>query len=466
VDTLAVWFFGAFRKTQDTTEWLVVPIIVGFSLVIGFLNAVFLGIGISTFVFVAAFFRVGIVKFHATGKDIRSRIERSMSQSVFLNENGDQIQVLVLQNYLFFGNAGKLCNYIATMFEEVEENEVDFSVPPMPKVVVIDFSLITGLDTSTVDIFSDIKETCVSNDCKIYLTGLSTRMRKSLALGGVKPESNLPRKQRSVRLFQDMDSGLGKAEDYIIMLEGSLIGRSLDAIRFQDQACMSGFRFSLKQIDELHCHKFAESLIDLEPFVDPLQLNAGEILFACDGGIVTDEERGLFFIESGMLKISRDSSLSLTLNRTRSYGHLGSLGAGAQGTLGHQHARIGSFARKAAQTKEHGTDNLRLARIGPGWVVGTLENASGSRSPGVFTAVTRCSLHRLPFSRLQELEETNPILVLQLYKMLSHLMARKQEITTEHLSTLHTIMSSPAYSKPPSIRSSLGSLSKGSQGLG
>ena len=53
VDTLAVWFFGAFHKTQDIAEWIAVPLIAGF------LNAVFLCVGISMFVFVASFFRVG-----------------------------------------------------------------------------------------------------------------------------------------------------------------------------------------------------------------------------------------------------------------------------------------------------------------------------------------------------------------------------------------------------------------------
>lgn len=88
-------------------------------------------------------------------------------------------------------------------------------------------------------------------------------------------------------------------------------------------------------------------------------------------------------------------------------------------------------------------------------VIGTLENFSGVRSPGVFTALTRCRLHLLPFSKLQDLEERDPILILRLYKMLSHLMARKEEITAEHLSTLHTIISSPAHSKPLSSRSRL-----------
>ena len=100
VDTLVVWFVGAYRKTQDLMEWLVVPIIVVFSLWIGFLKAILLGLALSTFVFVAAFFRVGVVKFSATGMEIRSRIERTLAQSTWLDGHGDFIQILVLQNYL------------------------------------------------------------------------------------------------------------------------------------------------------------------------------------------------------------------------------------------------------------------------------------------------------------------------------------------------------------------------------
>jgi len=37
---------------------------------------------------------------------------------------------------------------------------------------------------------------------------------------------------------------------------------------------------------------------------------------------------------------------------------------------------------------------------------------------------------------------------IKLYKLMSYLMARKEEITIDHLSTLHAIMSAPAHSKP------------------
>ena len=59
-----------------------------------------------------------------------------------------------------------------------------------------------------------------------------------------------------------------------------------------------------------------------------------------------------------------------------------------------------------------------------------------------------CRLHHLPFRTLEDLEMTRPDLILKLYKMLSYLMARKDEISAWHLSTLHAIMSSPPHSKP------------------
>ena len=120
-------------------EWLVVPVIVVFAFGIGLLQAVLLGIAISTFLFVAAFFRSGVVKFAATGLTVRSTIERPVSSAHWLDTNGDQIQIVILQNYLFFGNASSILEYIASMFEnhEMEEDEL----PPLPKFVILDMAL-------------------------------------------------------------------------------------------------------------------------------------------------------------------------------------------------------------------------------------------------------------------------------------------------------------------------------------
>lgn len=83
-------------------------------------------------------------------------------------------------------------------------------------------------------------------------------------------------------------------------------------------------------------------------------------------------------------------------------------------------------------------------------VCGAIEGASGLKHDGVHIAVTNCRLHHLTFQKLEQMETDHPALVVTLYKMLSHLMARRQEITIEQLATFHSIMSSPAHSKPVS----------------
>lgn len=62
--------------------------------------------------------------------------------------------------------------------------------------------------------------------------------------------------------------------------------------------------------------------------------------------------------------------------------------------------------------------------------------------------VTNCRLHYISYEKVAELEVINPVLVLKLYKLLSHLMTKRQEITIAQLATLHAIMGSPACKKP------------------
>lgn len=297
-----VWFFGAYRKTQDRIEWLVVPFISIFSLVVGFLNAVFLGVGISMFVFVGSFFRVGVVKYNASGLEIRSRIERSVAQSTWLNENGDLCQVLVLQNYLFFGNACTILDYVATMFEEVDQTlsqKLDFAIAPFPKILVLDLSLVSGMDTSTIDIFGEMYEFCKNNECKLFFCGLSARMRKGLELGGVKPDTG-PRSQSNVRFFADLDTALGRAEDSLIQSE-----MKMDSPRSLNRSSESldgsrGLQRALQQIDDLHGLNYSQRLFELHPYMEVIDLAPGACLYECDGGVIKDSQRGVSAIVNAM----------------------------------------------------------------------------------------------------------------------------------------------------------------------
>ena len=226
LDLFSNWFIKSFQRTDNTFEWIVTPLIMTFSYVIGLLSAVALGVGISVFIFVAAFYRSGVLKFVGSGLNVRSTIERMDSDCNWLDENGDYIQILILQNYIFFGNASSCQNYIHSMFEEVTNTTahqaiIDFTlIPPIPKFIIMDFSLVTGVDTSAVDIFSEILILCKEHQCKFYLTGLSNSVRDVFLRGGLSSSSqnaqNISYEHRMFNYFPELDSALGIAEDLLL----------------------------------------------------------------------------------------------------------------------------------------------------------------------------------------------------------------------------------------------------------
>ena len=178
------------------------------------LSAVFVGIAFSTFIFVGSFFRSGVVKYTANGQIINSTIERPFAMSQFLNENGDRIQVLCLQNYLFFGNASSIYTYICELFESNKVAEPSF-LQAKSKFLVIDLTLVTGMDTSAVDVFSEIKNLCSGANCKLFMAGMSSNIQSILELGGFKPDKGV-RSKRQLRFFARLDTALGKAEDMLL----------------------------------------------------------------------------------------------------------------------------------------------------------------------------------------------------------------------------------------------------------
>jgi CRP-like cAMP-binding protein len=327
------------------------------------------------------------------------------------------------------------------MFEEIDESEskrLGFTPPPFPKVIIIDLSLISGMDTSSYDVFAEIQETLKGHDCKLYLCGLSHRARTGLALVGVKPSAGL-RSDRLVRFFQDLDSALGKAED---LLTAELDDYERGPILSVKGDSETGFLRALRQIDDQHGIHLAEGLIELQKHTVPVELKPGQELYRSGG--MGDYQRGLFFIESGILKIQRDAGATLTLSRSNIFAPKGK----GLSTLNRQHARTGSIGRRSSVFKASlrglTQQHFRLARIGPGWLVGTIEISTGHRDPGVHIAVGHCRLHHLAFHKVQHIEQETPELATRLYKLISHLMAHRQETTIAQLAALKSIISSPA----------------------
>ena len=373
---------------------------------------------------------------------LRSTVERGVTEAHWLDQNADLIQILVVQNYLFFGNAQSVLMYIMTMFEDEPATTPDAQVPPKPKYLVVDFTLVTGMDVSAVDTMREIVQVCKENRCKLFIAGLSHDLKAMLMYAGVKPE---PGAKRWSYVF-DLESALAKAEDGLISdvfhLEEKDEAETVERRRARSHALVEdGFIYALAKIDEQHETNTVTELAAFAEHTRAINLEPGDVLIR--EGVTA----GLYFVETGLMRVQRSSVTTVSMN------HL-SL-ADPDASIGHLNARSGTIGRQMAiwkaerEGQEHNEQTFRLARIGQGWIIGGIEVANGMKKPGIHVAISECRLHQLPFSAITEAEQSNPMLAMHLYKFLSHLSTKRQEMTIEQLGQHLRILNNPV----PRLRS-------------
>jgi hypothetical protein len=477
LDMIKTWLIGSFLKTKAKLEWMVAPLLVVCAFSVGMLPAIFLGVAASTFIFVANFYRVGSVKFVGSGLTLRSTVERGILESKWLDQNADLIQILVLQNYLFFGNSQSANAYITTMFEEPvlsaqpQPGPLEYPIPPIPKYLIVDFTLVSGMDTSAIDTFREIADMCRDRECWLYLAGLTPNLKSMMLYAGLKPEPG----SRRFSYTMDLESALANAEDSLVTtvfhleekdeMETSVRKRHRSVSNVED-----GFLYALQKIDIQHGLHTADDLLDLGKYTIPIELHAGDVL---------DRQDGLYFVETGLMRVQHSSN----------YTTMGALStepatpfSDPTMSLSHLNARTSSIGREGSlwrernERKNQNEQSFRLARFGAGWIIGSIEASAGLRKAGEHIAsksepsptallvcdceyidsisnhsltpflcllVSDARLHHLPYSAIKQAETTNPTLTMHLYRLLSHLSAKRQEMTIRQLGQFVRILNAP-----------------------
>ena len=253
VEMIETWFFNSYKKSATKSEWIVTPIIVVFTFLVGSLQSVALGLAISTFLFVGTLNKHGVVKFIANGLTVHSVTERNAEDAAWLDQNGDLIQLLVLQSYIFFGNANSCLGYVNSMFEDVPEKiakRLSFPLPPLPKYLIIDMTMVSGIDTSSIDVFGEIIQLCFRHQCQVYMTGLTPALKKNLSLGDMKPSQDKNSANSTLRFLPEMESALCKAEDGLLSKLSQLEQKEMIRSRIRTTSnADDGFLYALKEID-------------------------------------------------------------------------------------------------------------------------------------------------------------------------------------------------------------------------
>jgi SulP family sulfate permease len=168
----------------------------------GFLEAIALGLVLAVVLFVVNYSRVSVVKQEFCGTITRSRVTRSRSQWEALTARGDELCVLKLQGFIFFGTANSL-------FEMVRERTRRADLPQV-RFVVQDFAQVTGLDSTALLSFAKLLQLAQEQRFTLVLTGLSDGASEQFAKAGFQAQPDI------LQLFGDLDHGIEWCENQIL----------------------------------------------------------------------------------------------------------------------------------------------------------------------------------------------------------------------------------------------------------
>jgi SulP family sulfate permease len=124
-------------------------------------------------------------------------------------EHGEELFILQLQGFIFFGTANGL-------LQRVRQRASQADLSPL-RFLVLDFDQVTGLDSTALLSFAKMKQVAQEHAFRLLVTGPSPQIRRQLEMA----DFTAPAK-RGARVFRDLDHGLEWCETHILETVGLL----------------------------------------------------------------------------------------------------------------------------------------------------------------------------------------------------------------------------------------------------
>jgi SulP family sulfate permease len=277
-------------------EWLIdarrsVPrvdfaIIVGILLIVeffGFLEGIGIGIVASVVIFVFRYSSIDIIKNKFDGRSYRSSKDRSITDQRLLDHHSDQLVILQLQGFIFFGTANSLYEKIKQLTTQAEK---------ALRFVVLDLLLVQGIDSSAVKSFEKLARDLETKDIHLVIVNSSETVKTAFEADGLN-SSDFER----LRYFDDLEHATEWCEDLIAENEA----RKIEAAKMEGQETVADL-FQAVYADmmaALEIQVMFETLIErMQAYLDKLEVSAGDHLYRQDE-ISTD----VYFIVRGQVTL-------------------------------------------------------------------------------------------------------------------------------------------------------------------
>jgi SulP family sulfate permease len=200
------WVYETWFKLPRA-DYLVILLILVVIASVGFLEGVAVGILAAVIFFAINYSRVEVIKHSLTAATFQSRIARPKFQKRLLRRYGEQVLILELQGYIFFGTANQLLEQIRAHIDYYANTRLCF--------LLLDFSQVTGIDSSVVLSFRKMNQLVQKNNASVILTGLAEDIKTFLQRSGV-----LNSEENSFHVAPDLDQGVEWCEDKLLQSTG------------------------------------------------------------------------------------------------------------------------------------------------------------------------------------------------------------------------------------------------------
>jgi SulP family sulfate permease len=199
---LVEWLYDAWFKLP-TRDYLLIWLILITIATVGLLEGVALGIVVAVITFAVTYTHSEVVRQTVTGASYQSHVMRPQRIERLLHLQGDSYTVLQLQGFIFFGTAHRLLEQIREYIDNPKTHELRF--------LLLDFRLVTGIDSSATLSFSRLRQVADNADLTLIMTHLSNAITMQLRGDVLNAAGNRP-----IKLFPDLDQGVAWCEEQVI----------------------------------------------------------------------------------------------------------------------------------------------------------------------------------------------------------------------------------------------------------
>jgi sulfate permease, SulP family len=191
------------RRSLPLGEWFVVLAIFATIVAKGLLAGVVIGLILAFALFVVNYAKIELVQEGEFGATYHSNVDRPAAERSVLKEMGNDVQILRVSGFVFFGTASGLLERIR---KRVEAGPLRF--------LLIDLQRVTGMDSSAVMSFRKVAQLAAANRFEMVLSGARDSVRNQLQRGGFEASEGV------ARFEPDLDRGLQRCEEGLLRERG------------------------------------------------------------------------------------------------------------------------------------------------------------------------------------------------------------------------------------------------------